>query len=99
MCVRAPTLVVLLHLPLQLDSAPLSSRHKYREEAAKDPMGLKARVQKVTSEMAGVLQHICRGLCSSVIASGNGMHMPTHVGSNTNMKCICLHGVHKQALL
>jgi hypothetical protein len=46
-------LLLLSLLRLQLDSAALSARHKYREEAAKDPMGLKARVQKVTSEMAG----------------------------------------------
>lgn len=46
----------LLPLALQLDSAPLASRHKFRDEASKDPTGLKARVQKVTSEMAGARQ-------------------------------------------
>ncbi len=39
--------------PLVLDTAPLAARHKFAAEAARDPMGLKARVQRVTSEMAG----------------------------------------------
>lgn len=38
---------------MQLDNAKISNRHKFGSEAARDPMGLKQRMQKVTSEMAG----------------------------------------------
>ncbi|WIA29416.1 hypothetical protein OEZ86_011919 [Tetradesmus obliquus] len=51
---------------LVLDGAPLASRHKFRDEASKDPTGLKARVQKVTSEMAGIERLIDVSPASSI---------------------------------
>lgn len=61
---------------LQLDSAKVASRHRFRDEAAKDPMGLKARVQKVTSEMAGD-QHGGVGVGGEAGPVGWLMHGPS----------------------
>lgn len=41
-------------LPLQLDTANIATFHKFKSDAENDPTGLKARVQRVTSEIAGV---------------------------------------------
>jgi hypothetical protein len=46
-------------LPLQLDTANIATFHKFKSDAENDPTGLKARVQRVTSEIAGV----CVGGC------------------------------------
>jgi hypothetical protein len=44
---------VVLHCCVQLDTADIATFHRFKSEAATDPTGLKARVQKVTSEIAG----------------------------------------------
>eukprot|EP00879_Flechtneria_rotunda_P016458 GHRR01017222.1.p1 GENE.GHRR01017222.1~~GHRR01017222.1.p1 ORF type:complete len:365 (+),score=136.09 GHRR01017222.1:31-1125(+) len=52
--------------PCVLDSAPIAGRHKFSAEASKDPMGLKARVQRVASEMAGIERLITVSESSSI---------------------------------
>lgn len=42
-----------------MDTAQIAAFHKHKTDAGNDPSGLKARVHKVTSEIAGEDMHVC----------------------------------------
>jgi hypothetical protein len=71
---------------LQLDTADIATFHKFKVEAASDPTGLKARVQKVTSEIAG---ECCSTLAEAQTAAVGvvGGWWPSFTGLFFHLQC------------